>query len=109
MEAFEIAQLLAEQHHLDQCYVEFLRTGTLSMGVYVLPAGAVDTQEPHTEDEVYYVVGGKGIIRIGNEDNPVTAGSIVYVPAGQKHYFHHITDELKLLVFFAPAGAQASV
>ena len=103
MKAFDIARLLSEQYQRDQCYIEFLHTNALSLGVYVLPEGAVDTQKPHAEDEVYYVVNGQGVIRVGDEDRPVSPGSIVYVPAGQKHYFYHITKELKALVFFAPA------
>ncbi|MCK7526822.1 MAG: cupin domain-containing protein [Ignavibacteriales bacterium] len=32
----------------------------MSMGLYVLPTGGGDPQSPHTEDEVYYVVSGRG-------------------------------------------------
>lgn len=60
-------------------YLEFLRVPDLSMGLYVLPAGGVDPQSPHTEDEVYYVASGRAQIRVANEDRAVEAGSIVYV------------------------------
>jgi quercetin dioxygenase-like cupin family protein len=33
----------------------------------------------------------------------VQAGSVVFVAAGVQHYFHNITADLHLLVFFAPA------
>ena len=75
----------------------------LSMGLYVLPAGGTDSQSPHTEDEVYYVVNGKAMIRVGAEDRDVGAGSIVYVAKNVEHRFHSIEEELKVLVFFAPA------
>ena len=73
------------------------------MGLYVLPAGGTDSQSPHTEDEVYYVVNGKAMIRVRAEDRDVGAGSIVYVAKNVEHRFHSIEEELKVLVFFAPA------
>jgi quercetin dioxygenase-like cupin family protein len=42
-------------------------------------------------------------IRVGDEDRAVQAGSIVYVEKNAEHRFHSIEEELKLLVFFAPA------
>jgi hypothetical protein len=36
-------------------------------------------------DEVIYVVAGEGAIRIGETDNPVRAGSLVFVPNGSGH------------------------
>ena len=72
------------------------------MGLYVLPAGQPDPQSPHTEDEVYYVVKGRGSVRVDGEDRPVTPGSIIYVGEAVEHHFHSITEELSLLVVFAP-------
>ena len=103
MDNFELARLIRDQARGDKPYNEFLRKPSLSMGVYVLPAGGVDKQQPHTEDEVYYVVEGRGMIRVGAEDEPVEPGSIVFVDKGVEHRFHTISQDLKLLVFFAPA------
>jgi mannose-6-phosphate isomerase-like protein (cupin superfamily) len=103
MDAFEIADVIAQQAASDRAYLEFLRVPALSMGLYVLPAGGVDPQQPHQEDEVYYVIDGRGMITVGTEDRPVEPGSIVFVGAGVEHRFHSIKEELKILVFFAPA------
>jgi len=103
MDAFELADLLTERERSDKLYLEFLRVPALSMGLYVLPAGGVDPQQPHTEDEVYYVVSGRGVFRYGEEDRPVAAGSLLYVPAHVEHRFHTIEEQLAILVFFAPA------
>jgi mannose-6-phosphate isomerase-like protein (cupin superfamily) len=43
------------------------------------------------------------MIRVGVEDRPIAAGSVVYVPPRVDHRFHSITEELRLLVVFAPA------
>jgi mannose-6-phosphate isomerase-like protein (cupin superfamily) len=103
MQAFELAQLISQQKSTDKLYLEFLRVPDLSMGLYVLPSGGTDSQSPHTEDEVYYVVSGKAKIRVGEEDRDVGAGSIVYVAKNVEHRFHSIEEELKVIVFFAPA------
>jgi mannose-6-phosphate isomerase-like protein (cupin superfamily) len=103
MSIFELPQLCEARAQSGRRYLEFLRVPTLSSGLYVLPAGDVDPQQPHKEDEVYYVVRGRGSFRAGAEDRPVQAGAILFVPAGVEHRFHSITEELTLLVFFAPA------
>jgi len=103
MDAFEISQLIVEQQQVGQAYLEFLRVPALSVGLYALPAGGVDPQKPHTEDEVYYVVEGRGFIRVGDEDRPVEPGTVVFVAANVEHRFHTISEDMKILVFFAPA------
>lgn len=103
MDAFEISRLIVEQKRTGQAYLEFLRVPALSLGLYALPAGGVDPQKPHTEDEVYYVVEGHGFIRVGEEDRPVEPGTVVFVAANIEHRFHTISEDMKILVFFAPA------
>jgi quercetin dioxygenase-like cupin family protein len=108
MESFELDALRWAKEGMDRLYYEFLRKESLSMGLYVLPAGAIDPQSPHTEDEVYYVVSGRGRFRASPDDQEVQAGSIIYVAANVEHRFHDITEELVVLVFFAPAEYSAS-
>ena len=103
MQAFELAQLLEERNQSNRLYLEFLKVSDLSMGLYVLPAGGVDPQSPHMEDEVYYVVSGRAQINVADEGRAVQAGSIVYVAKNVEHRFHSIEEELTVLVFFAPA------
>ena len=107
MTTFELDELKIAHAAAGQLWHEFLRVPDLSMGLYVLPAGGGDPQQPHTEDEVYYVVSGRGQIMVDGADRPVQAGSIVYVAKGLDHRFHSIEEELQILVFFAPAeGSQ---
>jgi mannose-6-phosphate isomerase-like protein (cupin superfamily) len=103
MLAYELAGLISQRESSNKAYFEFLKVPDLSMGLYVLPAGGTDPQSPHTEDEVYYVVSGKGKIQVADEDRAVQAGSIVYVAKNVVHRFHSIEEELRILVFFAPA------
>ncbi len=103
MMAFELAELIGRRRQVDKLYVEFIKVPDLSVGLYELPAGGVDPQSPHTEDEVYYVVKGSAQVRVGGEDRAVQAGSVVYVAKNVEHKFHSIEEALTILVFFAPA------
>jgi len=84
-------------------YVEQLRVPALSVGTYSIPAGAVDDQEPHAEDEIYVVVSGRGAFTAGGRTVDASPGTTLFVPAGEDHRFHDVTEDLAVLVFFAPA------
>ncbi|HEY6195909.1 MAG TPA: cupin domain-containing protein [Candidatus Eisenbacteria bacterium] len=103
MEAFELADIELRRRARGTSYHEFLRRPSMSVGLYVLPAGGTDPQRPHTEDEAYLVLRGRARIRVGSEDRAVEPGTVVFVPARVEHRFHDITEELSLAVWFAPA------
>ena len=84
-------------------HLEFLRELAISAGIYTLPIGAVDLQQPHTEDEVYVVLEGLAQIQIIDQDYPVKSGDTIFVPALKEHRFHSILEELRVIVLFAPA------
>ena len=108
MDLLHLDEIERRRAALEWSYLEFLRVDSLSVGLYTLRAGEVDKQQPHTEDEVYYVTGGRARIRVGEEDQAIRAGSIIYVPAGVEHRFHDIAEDLTLIVFFAPAEGTAT-
>jgi len=99
---FHISEIEQKRKLSGNRYHEFLRVPALSAGVYVLAAGATDPQKPHGEDEVYYVIRGRARMRIGDEEQAVSSGSVVFVGAQVEHRFLDITEELVVLVFFAP-------
>ena len=103
MDAFELADLVAQREASGRPYLEFLSVPDLSVGLYVLKVGQPDLQKPHTEDEVYYVVSGRGRITVGDEMRDVGPGSIVFVATAVRHRFHDITEDLVLFVAFGPA------
>jgi mannose-6-phosphate isomerase-like protein (cupin superfamily) len=103
MDAFELREVEAIRRESGKLYQEFLRVPDLSAGLYVLEAGATDPQQPHREDELYYVVSGQASITVGDEERPVGPGSLVFVGAEVAHRFHDITERLELLVVFGPA------
>ena len=83
-------------------YIDFLASDLLSCGLAIWPKGVTDRQQPHAEDEVYYVIEGAARIRVGEEDRAVKAGSLVFVAAGVEHRFHEVEADLRVLVFWAP-------
>ena len=103
LNAFTLSNLIAAREQSRDLYHEFLHVPSMSAGVYQLTAGTTDPQEPHTEDELYYIVQGKAQLKVANEDIPVEPGSLVFVAANVEHRFHTITEDLTVLVFFAPA------
>ena len=89
-------------------WAEQLRVPDLSVGTYSIPAGGVDDQVPHTEDEVYVVIAGRAVLRAGSGSAPVGPGSVVYVAAGEDHRFTDVTEDLAAIVVFAPAEGARS-
>jgi len=102
MDAFDMPQIEEAHRQNGELYHEFIRANRLSVGLYVLEAGATDPQTPHTEDEIYYIVSGSAIVEVAGEDRPVSAGSVIYVDAHVDHRFHSITEDLSVIVVFAP-------
>jgi mannose-6-phosphate isomerase-like protein (cupin superfamily) len=101
LQLFDLDELdkLAEQA---QPYHEFLRRRGMSLGIYVLPVGGTDQQHPHGSDEVYVVLRGRGSLRVQGRDHEVRQGTVISVDHGEEHKFVDITEDLHVLVIFAP-------
>ncbi|MFI9393279.1 cupin domain-containing protein [Streptomyces bauhiniae] len=102
MKVFRLDDLEAERAANEGAYLQFLRERNMSVGLYALDAGSHDPQQPHLQDEVYFVVSGRASVSVGLETTEVARGSVVYVPAGVSHKFHHISEDLRVLVVFSP-------
>ena len=76
---FEIAQFARRAATNERPYLEFVRTQSMSVGLYVLPAGGADGQQPHREDEVYVVTAGRARFTAGDETRDVGPGDVLYV------------------------------
>jgi mannose-6-phosphate isomerase-like protein (cupin superfamily) len=100
---YPLAKLESERTEAHKSYLEFLRVPAMSAGIYVLSPGETDLQSPHAEDELYCVLRGQARMRVGLEDRPVGPGVLIFVGAGVEHQFYEITEELLVLVCFAPA------
>lgn len=101
--SYTLAEVEAAHTAKGELWHEFLRVPELSMGLYILPAGSTDPQSSHHEDEVYYIVSGRGTLTAGAQEYPAGPGSILFVAKEIPHKFHDIEEDLHVLVFFAPA------
>ncbi|PKB81469.1 MAG: hypothetical protein BZY88_06515 [SAR202 cluster bacterium Io17-Chloro-G9] len=102
MEAFDLTQIVGLHARSGQSYHEFIRSEYLSCGLYCLAAGSVDPQQPHTEDEIYYVIKGSATVSVDGEDRLISEGATIFVAKEVEHRFHTITEGLTILVIFAP-------
>lgn len=102
---FTLGDVLDERAKGGDPYFEFLHRRTLEVGVYVLAPDATDEGERvHPfEDEVYFVVSGQAKLHAEEHDYRVKTGDVVFVAADTEHWYHSVSEELTLLVFFAPA------
>ena len=102
MDVFDMQQIVEGHIANGELYHEFFKAKRLSVGLYVLKAGVTDPQTPHTEDEIYYIVSGKGTVEIDGEHREVGPGAVIYVEEHVDHRFHTITEDLSVIVVFAP-------
>lgn len=84
-------------------YREHLRVNDLSVGTYCIPVGGKDGQSPHSEDEIYVVVRGRGRLVTDDGDIEIGPGTVIHVAAHERHQFTDVSEDLSLLVVFAPA------
>ena len=74
-----------------RCGMSFCVSRLLSMGLYVIPAGGDDPQSPHNEDEIYYIVSGRGKLTAGDQEFAAQPGSILFVAKQVPYKFHSVT------------------
>lgn len=101
-QVFDIANLMEQVTGSDPRIHEFLRVPSMSLAMYRLPAGSKDMQSPHEEDEVYIVLEGKARLRIGDDEQEVDRGKILFVRANTQHSFFDIEEDLTVLAMFGP-------
>lgn len=66
-----------------------------------------DPQAPHTRDEAYVVVRGRGTFFCAGERAPFAPGDMIWVPAGAEHRFEDFSDDLAVwVVFYGPEGGE---
>jgi cytidylate kinase len=98
----DIGRLAAAHRTSSRRYLEALRTGGVSAGLYRVARGAEGEQRPRGEEAVYLVLEGRGRFRMGDEDFAVEPGLLFTVPGRVEHGFRAIEEDLLLLAFFVP-------
>jgi mannose-6-phosphate isomerase-like protein (cupin superfamily) len=96
-QSFSLNAVEKAQSSSAAAYREFLRRPGFSTGMYLLPAGSQDAQHPHSADEVYIVQ-----LEVEGETIDVGPGDVISVDRGRDHHFLNISEDLAVLVIFAP-------
>jgi mannose-6-phosphate isomerase-like protein (cupin superfamily) len=75
-----------------------------SLAHAVLESGAVSLRHRLAFSEVYYILEGEGLMRVGDEERRVSAGSSVYIPPGAIQWIENVgSGDLKFLCIVDPA------
>ena len=91
---------LAEQlERGEKDYLEVLSEDSMQVEIARFPNPA--PKNPHAEDELYYIISGSGMVRVGEKTHAVENGDVVYIECGVEHDFFDIDDEITALVVFA--------
>jgi mannose-6-phosphate isomerase-like protein (cupin superfamily) len=85
----------------NEYFLNIFKSESLEVGLLRLRKGEIDTQEPHSVDEVYFVIEGTGHIEIEAEMKPVNRADFIFVPANVHHRFVVGNKDLIVLYFFA--------
>jgi quercetin dioxygenase-like cupin family protein len=84
--------------------VNLFDTERMFCDVYCFEPGQEQTAHAHKgADKVYYVLQGRGQVRVGQETRELGPGGIALAPAGAEHGVRNAgPDRLTVLVFMAP-------
>jgi quercetin dioxygenase-like cupin family protein len=75
------------------------------MGYVTIYAGGEVPHHAHSQEEVYFIVSGHGLIAIDGDETEVQAGSYAAIRPGQSHSLRNTTDEDLIMLFcYAPKG-----
>ncbi|NPA39496.1 MAG: cupin domain-containing protein [Thermodesulfobacteria bacterium] len=77
----------------------------LSLAEAIVPVGFTTfLHKHHLSEEVYYILEGKGLMRVGEEELEVKSGDAIYIPPNTLHQIKNIGDiPLRFLCCCAPA------
>ena len=64
-------------------------------------------QKPHSQDEIYAIVRGRGVLVHDGQRDPFGPGDLLFVAAGVEHHYEGFTEDLALWrIFYGPAGGE---
>ena len=94
----EASRLLSE---LPLPFSVLFERGDVSVELFA-PRG-VDTQSPHTRNELYIISSGSGIFRRADQVCAFSAGDLLFVPARVEHRFERFSADFRTwVIFLAP-------
>lgn len=99
------AEAAATPNDLGRLSARIFTHGTFEARWYA-PRGS-DPQAPHTRDEAYVVVRGRGTFFCDGQRAPFGPGDMLWVPARAEHRFEDFSDDLAVwVIFYGPEGGE---
>lgn len=88
-------------------YAQPFKYGSMRLVAYA--PKIADTQTPHKQDELYFVMRGSGDFILENYRRPCAAGDALFVPAYKVHRFENFSDDFAVwAVFWGPPGGESA-
>jgi len=79
--------------------------GSMKVELYK-PVGH-DPQQPHEQDELYFIVTGRGTFSRDGDLRPFAPGDVIFVEAGVPHRFEDFSEDFETwVVFWGPQGGE---
>ena len=76
----------------------------ISIQISVIPVNSEQDVHSHSPEQCYYIIRGKGMMIIEDEECVVRAGDAIYIPANKKHGIKNTGEkELEYLTANTPA------
>ena len=86
-------------------YATLLAHGTMTVGYYA-PI-TTDPQQPHAQDELYFIERGDGVFLLEDKELPFAPGDCLFVAAGVRHRFKSFSADFGAwVVFWGPKGGE---
>lgn len=63
------------------------------MRLFSLKDGGKSPCHTHPWPHINYILSGQGVLSVDGKENPLSKGSIAYVPAGSIHQFYNTSNE----------------
>lgn len=76
-----------------------------SLAEEILPPGKAVTPHHHNQlEEIYYILSGRGVMTVGDEQREVAAGDAIFIPRNHRHTLENTGAEpIRLLLVCGPA------
>lgn len=105
MDRLTIAEAAKKLQSSEGTFIELFSHGSATVEYYK-PEGK-DPQQPHSQDELYFVASGSGYFVNGDSRKEFESGEVLFVPAGVVHRFEEFTSDFATwVVVYGPEGGE---
>jgi len=87
-----VARMIMTSHFLTS--MEFLAYA-------ILPAGNVIEEHSDEVEEIYFILTGGGLMKVGGEEREVHEGDAIWIPAGEPHRLENTTEDTTVILVIA--------